>query len=494
MKVESKVKRLGVIISDSRGPTHLQFNFQLDDDADVKVGEFVEVPIGSRVILGRVIRLHSINELYQDPNFIRDHLKRNLPLAARYPTNMGRWRAATVQIVGIIEGKEISPPNDAPEPGEDVYLASEDLLRTFLRITDENGLFLGRMYGNNNIHIFLDPLKTIKHHIAVLGATGSGKSYTVGVLIEELLEKGYPVVVIDTHGEYYGFSEPNLVEKERLEEWKLIPRSYKINRFSILGFISNTKKFRIDLKWLNADSFAEMVGATETQYDLIFLAFQKLKKEKIEITLENIKKIIEETAEEWMFAKKTLNALRRKLMLIGELGILGEAPPIEDIVIPGVLTIIDLSEDIEEKIRISITGILLDLLFNARKRGEIPPLMVVVEESHIYAPQEGDSYSKSRMRKIAREGRKFGIGLCLTSQRIVGLDKDVISQCGTKIILRIDSKTDLDYISPYIDYSIISDLDRVPFLPNGVAIINSISLRAPIIAQIRPRKSRHIGI
>ncbi|MHA1470990.1 MAG: hypothetical protein ACTSSP_10600, partial [Candidatus Asgardarchaeia archaeon] len=132
-----KAKRLGVILSDRTGPTHLQFNFQLDDDADVKVGEFVEVPLGSRIILGRIIRLHSINELFQDPTFIKDHLKRDMPLYARYPVDIGRWRAATVQIIGIIEDGQISPPNDAPEPGDTVYLASSDLLKQFLKLPEK---------------------------------------------------------------------------------------------------------------------------------------------------------------------------------------------------------------------------------------------------------------------------------------------------------------------------------------------------------------------
>ncbi|MEQ9715137.1 MAG: ATP-binding protein [Candidatus Asgardarchaeum sp.] len=488
-----KAKRLGVILSDRTGPTHLQFNFQLDDDADVKVGEFVEVPLGSRIILGRIIRLHSINELFQDPTFIKDHLKRDMPLYARYPVDIGRWRAATVQIIGIIEDGQISPPNDAPEPGDTVYLASSDLLKQFLKLP-EKGIYLGKMYGNNNIDIVLDIKRTIKHHIAVLGATGSGKSYTVGVIIEELLENNYPVVVIDTHGEYHGFNTPNYEEGSLLEKWGLEPKSYDIIRYSIFASYPGSKTLRISLDWLNADSFAEMLGATETQYDLLFLVFQNLKKEKMRITIDNVIESVDKVASEWKFASRTVFTIKRKLQLIRELGIIGTPPKIEELVSPGRLTIVDLSEDIEEKIRISLVGVLLDILFKARKKQIIPPLMVVVEESHRFAPQDEESYSKSMMRKIAREGRKFGIGLCLTSQRIVGLDKDVISQCGTKIILRIDSKTDLDYISPYISYSVISDLQRVPFLPNGVGIVSGIALKAPVIAQIRPRKSKHIGI
>ncbi|MHA1506250.1 MAG: ATP-binding protein [Candidatus Asgardarchaeia archaeon] len=481
---------IGVIISDALGPTHLKFNFQLRDDVEVKVGEFVEVPIGTKIILGRIVKVHSVNEMFKDPEFIRDHIDRKIPLFARYPVNMSRWRAATTQIIGVIEEDRINPPEYAPEPGDLVYRASTELLKSLLNL-DESGIYLGKMYGNFNLKVTLNTEKVMKHHIAVIGATGSGKSYTVGVIIEELLEKGYPVVVIDPHGEYYGFEEPN--DKE-LGNWDVEPKGYETIKYSVFKDGKDYKKLRISTSWLNADSFAEMLGVTEVQYDLLFLTFQEMRKTGEKVSVENLSNHVERIGMDWGFSKRTIFALKRKIHLIRELGIIGKAPPMDELVSPGRLTIIDLSEDIEDRIRVSLVGILLDVLFRARKKNKVPKFLVVVEEAHRFAPQDGESYSKSMMRKIVREGRKFGIGLCITSQRVVGLDKDVISQCGTKIILRIDSKTDLEYISPYLSYSIMSDLQIVPFLPNGVAIVNSISLRAPVMVNVRVRKSRHIGI
>jgi len=95
------------------------------------------------------------------------------------------------------------------------------------------------------------------------------------------------------------------------------------------------------------------------------------------------------------------------------------------------------------------------------------------------------------MRRIVRKGRKFGIGLGVISQRIVGLDKDVISQCGTKFILRIDSKTDLDLLRPYIGLATDEDIKRIPHLPTGVTLVTDQATKYPILVSIRPRKSKH---
>ena len=97
------------------------------------------------------------------------------------------------------------------------------------------------------------------------------------------------------------------------------------------------------------------------------------------------------------------------------------------------------------------------------------------------------------MRRIAREGRKFGVGLCITSQRIAGLDKDILSQCGTKIILRIEGNYDLEYLKPYMDHTSTEDLERIPLLPNGIAITSGVATQHPIVTEIRTRRTQHGG-
>lgn len=486
------VDELGVVASYSEPPSHLYFTFQINEDVDVKVGEFVEVPAGKYVLVGRITLVRAMNQFFKNPEFIRDHIMRGLPLNARIPISIGKWREAKVEIVGMFENNYLHPPNTPPEPGEKVYRASPKILRRLLGIED-NGLFIGVMYGNDDVKIIIDPEKLMRLHFAVFGATGSGKSYTVGVLIEELLEREYPVVIIDAHGEYSTFNKMNDETDEifTLQKLGLMPRKYNITvlkpKYGSEGDIT------LNFNDLDSETISEMAKISPVMQDLLFLAIRNLKKKGIEMTPETIIMAIQEEANKWGFQKRTQTSLIRNIMILKELGIFGKGFNPEDIIKKGRVTVIDVSIDMEEHIRRILVGSILESLFKARKNKKIPPLMVIVEESHRFAPQEEDTYSKTIMRRIAREGRKFGIGLGIVSQRIVGLDKDVISQCGTKIILRIDSRTDLDYLKPYLSIATEEDIKRIPYLPTGVGIITGVATRHPVMVKIRPRKSKHGG-
>lgn len=488
------VDELGVIISYREPPSHLSFCFQLSDDADVKVGEFVEVPAGKYIIIGRIVLIRSYNEYLRNPEFIRDHLARNIPLTARFPIEIGMWREARVEIVGMFEGDRLHPPNIPPEPGEKVYRASPRLLKKLLGIRDD-GIFLGTMYGNDNLKILLDPEKLTSLHFAIFGATGSGKSYTVGVIVEELLEKGYPVVIIDPHGEYSTLSQPNdnTVDLLKLGNLGLEPRSYPVKVYKPAYF--GQGNLTLNFRDLDTDTIAEMARLTPVMRDLLYLAIRSIKKSgNYELSFESLSRAIRSIAQQWGFQRRTEITLVRNLTLLNEMGIFGEGFDPKEIIEPGKASIIDLSIDMEEHIRRIFAGAIMEKLFRARKEKTIPPLVVIVEESHRFAPQDEDTYSKTVMRRIAREGRKFGISLGVVSQRIVGLDKDVISQCGTKIILRVDSKTDLDYLKPYIGIASEEDIERIPYLPTGVGIVTGVATRYPVTTVIRPRKSKHGGI
>jgi len=487
-----RAEELGVVASYSEPPTHLSFMFQINKDVDVKVGEFVEVPAGKYVLVGRIVLVRAMNQFFKNPEFIRDHIMRGLPLNARIPIDIGRWREARVEIVGMFEKDNLHPPNIPPEPGERVYRASPAILKKLLGIKDK-GLFVGVMYGNDSVKVTLDPEKLMRLHFAVFGATGSGKSYTVGVLIEELLERNYPVVIIDAHGEYNTFStmndEPN--EIFTLQKFGLMPKKY--NAIILKPKYGSKGEITLNFNDLDSETISEMAKVSPVMQDLLFLAIRNLKKKKSEITPETMIMAIQEEASKWGFQRRTQTSLIRNIMILKETGVFGEGFNPEDVVKAGTVTVIDVSIDMEENIRRIFVGSILESLFKARKEKRIPPLITIIEESHRFAPQEEDTYSKTIMRRIAREGRKFGIGLGVVSQRIVGLDKDVISQCGTKIILRIDSRTDLDYLKPYLGIASEEDIKRIPYLPTGVGMITGVATRHPILVKIRPRKSKHGG-
>ena len=134
-------------------------------------------------------------------------------------------------------------------------------------------------------------------------------------------------------------------------------------------------------------------------------------------------------------------------------------------------------------------------LFDDRKAGKIPPFLMVVEEAHNYCPERGfgNAVSSNMLRTVASEGRKFGMGLCIVSQRPAKVDKNIISQCNTNIILKVTNPNDLKAIIQSVEGLTNQTYNEIQRLPIGVALISSASLQIPIMTEIRTRETSHGG-
>jgi uncharacterized protein len=119
---------------------------------------------------------------------------------------------------------------------------------------------------------------------------------------------------------------------------------------------------------------------------------------------------------------------------------------------------------------------------------------VVLEEAHRYAPQNGEAKSKSILKTILSEGRKFGIGVCMVSQRPSKLDSDSLSQCMSQITMRIINPVDQGQIAASIETMSRELLDELPALAKGEAIISGVTVNTPVLAKIRVRLTLHGGI
>jgi hypothetical protein len=134
-------------------------------------------------------------------------------------------------------------------------------------------------------------------------------------------------------------------------------------------------------------------------------------------------------------------------------------------------------------------------LFDDRKAGKIPPFLMVVEEAHNYCPEKGvgKAVSSSILRTVASEGRKFGMGLCIVSQRPAKVDKNIISQCNTNIILKVTNPNDLKAIIQSVEGLTNQTYREIQRLPIGVALISGAGLQMPVMTEIRTRETSHGG-
>jgi DNA helicase HerA-like ATPase len=101
--------------------------------------------------------------------------------------------------------------------------------------------------------------------------------------------------------------------------------------------------------------------------------------------------------------------------------------------------------------------------------------------------------STNILKQILSEGRKFGVGIGLITQRPGKLDQDVLSQCMTQIIMRIVNPIDQDTIAKSVEGAGRQLLDELPALTKGQAIICGVAVNTPVMCRIRPRITQHGG-
>lgn len=159
------------------------------------------------------------------------------------------------------------------------------------------------------------------------------------------------------------------------------------------------------------------------------------------------------------------------------------------------ISILDLS-GIPSDILDTLVGALLRIVYNslfwARNRaegGKRRPLLVVLEEAHSYAGDTGDGSAAESIQRIVKEGRKYGIGSMLVSQRPTEIDSTILSQCGTIFSMRMANSKDRASINSVVSDNMEGVLSSLPILQTGEAIIVGQGVKFPIRAQIDPPPS-----
>ncbi|BCU67335.1 hypothetical protein HS7_07720 [Sulfolobales archaeon HS-7] len=309
-------------------------------------------------------------------------------------------------------------------------------------------------------------LQDLTKHLAIFGATGSGKSTTSLKLIKEVRKKGVNVVVIDWHGEY--------AEKLINEEYILYNTNnpFKINPLSSSDVDDIT------------EIFGDVFQLTEPQRYVLFSAIRNLKKvsdPKPSLLLDAIYKI-DETS---YWQREIKYALIRKLYLLSSKearNILSEKGCDISALFSDIdkIKLFDLSFISSIKLRRIYTLMLIKLIneYIIKNRKDFITL-VVLEEAHNYIIK-GNLYIESLLAEI----RKFNIALCIISQSPSSLSDAVMKNTSIKIIHSIKADVDKRIIrdSMSIDSELYSILDKLPY---GVCILQAPNILSPVIINVK---------
>jgi DNA helicase HerA-like ATPase len=332
---------------------------------------------------------------------------------------------------------------------------------------DKEGIYWGDL-ASNNVKIQVNLSRLLRKHLAILAISGAGKSYATSILLEELYKIGkLAVLVIDPHGEYSNFVPA--VAETKIEVIKGAYVSIGVPELS---------------SWEISEFIPEISVVQTRVLDNIIKEIRK-EKNNLYALQDLIHKI--ETSE-------TIN-IRTREALIGWLYSLQgtylfsteSSPKLSELISPGKIVILDLSDIRNYRSRSIIVLHFLKRLYNLRIRGDIPPSLFVIEEAHNFCPESSRSISKRIIETIAREGRKFYTSLCLISQRPVNLSVTAISQCNTNLILRIRNPYDQDFIGRISEGIDRSTLKMIPDLEIGEAILVGEGINFPTLFRIRSR-------
>lgn len=161
------------------------------------------------------------------------------------------------------------------------------------------------------------------------------------------------------------------------------------------------------------------------------------------------------------------------------------------------ITILDLSgvpSDILQTTIGALLRILYEALFwgrNLSQGGRHRPLLVVMEEAHIYLNNDSNSMASTTVKRIVKEGRKYGIGAMIVSQRPSEIDPTILSQCGTFFALRLANSSDRGHITSAISDNLDGLMGMLPILRTGEAIILGEAVKLPMRTTIEaPPKNR----
>jgi uncharacterized protein len=159
---------------------------------------------------------------------------------------------------------------------------------------------------------------------------------------------------------------------------------------------------------------------------------------------------------------------------------------------PHSITILDLS-GIPASVLNNLVGALLRIIYdalfwsrNVSEGGRERPLLVVLEEAHAYIGKDEAGSAAQAARRIVKEGRKYGIGALIVSQRPSEIDTTILSQCGTLFAMRLSNPSDRAHVMGSVTDNLEGLLTMLPVLRTGEAIVLGEAVHLPVRTQLEP--------
>lgn len=506
-----------IVVGTVKGPGEHgnQYMFITADNRYVKVGEFVYYEVQETTvplqILGKISACRLIDHLpdriFADTEISPETIAALVGFAHPNP----EIYEITVDVVGYFDrAMGFMNPRRTPDPGAKVYLATDNMLRQILNRRqpgDIGSAHIGALLLReaDAVPIALDVKELVSTHMAILAGTGSGKSYTAGVLVEELMRpyNRAAVLIFDPHGEY-----------NTLEDMRGHPAFQGDDGYAPQVNVLTPDNIRIRMSSLDFyDVVMLLPDMSDRQQSILSKAFGLVKQHRsgnrwdatdlIAAVYEIDTQVDEEGNEK---TGSSAPALAWKLDRLVRSPYFHQSQHLapRHLFAPGQVTVLQMNEISQEEQQVICAAILRQAnqaRMNTQKELVTPedesylpyPVFILLEEAHRFAPAHEPSRCKQVLRTILSEGRKFGLGVGLITQRPGKLDSDVLSQCMSQFIMRIVNPVDQDSLKYGVEAAGRDLLRELPALTKGQLIIAGACVNTPVLCKVRTRLTRHGG-
>lgn len=487
---QAMLRVLGTVISDQSSPTFEEVRFRLTPSAAVSPGDFVSIEArrpdsaDRSWVLARVLDVHEINP-HEDPQSatVRDVLP--------FDSDYAHEGESTViyRIVRTEPVEELSSDGQGgttevrtlPPAGAIVIRPSADQIGAAMGFPSDpdDGIHIGHLHNDDRVPVILTP-GAVQRHILIVGGIGSGKSYTRGVIGEELHCLGVPQVNLDVNGEM-------------------------VNAAVELGGVNLTPGhggFTLPLGSLTREDLIDALAGVNRGTNietLVGYSFDALRREiqqgkRSAFSVDDLVKEIEAQAPHLkMDQAGTLRPAQQRAKALERLNYIGPRFDWVSALQPGAFVNIDCRGLLLSDLRIIAAAVARDLQDLAREK-KIPFTVLSIDEFHLVAPNDDKQVSTQVLREIARIGRHYRLGLILTTQSPADVDRSILKRLLTRFVHSIEPDQ-LDSLRGIFADAPAEMVRGLPKLPQGTCALTGVAetVRHATIVDVRRRVTHHGG-
>lgn len=402
-------------------------------------------------------------------------------------------------------------------------------------------IFLGKGYVKMENYtslsnkIWMDIARS--HVVMIAGKRGSGKSYSIGTIAEEIADlkgdaaKSVASLIFDTMGIFWTMKFKNEKDKDLLAKWGLETKALPARVFIPFGkekeyqesLVPYDATFALKPAELEVEDWITLFNLDMTSLNGVLLqrAISKVQSDDDSYTLTDIQRAIEHDTKSSKETKEIVSSLFSAAESWGVFSITDEGTEVSDLISPGKTTILDISVyssigafNVRALVISLISRSLFKKRMSSRKIEELealrhgkeylsynverkdPLVWLFIDEAHEFLPREGKTPATDALVQILREGRQPGISLVLATQQPGQIHKDVMTQSDIVIAHRLTAKPDIEALNEvmqtYLLENIRQQIDDLPQEKGSAVLLDDNSERLYPV-RIRPRFTWHGG-